>query len=89
MNGIPMRFDYSKSINEQLPTFEYYKNRYCAYELQISNLIQQINSIAAKLDMFEEWLVNLDEDEFSCDDQSHALYTMHLAIENKFKEIRK
>lgn len=38
MNNVPMRFDYSKTINEQLPTFEYYKNRYVCYELQIMNL---------------------------------------------------
>ena len=41
MNGVPMRFDYRKTINEQLPTFNYYKDRYTSYELQILNLIKE------------------------------------------------
>ena len=36
-----MKFDYSKAINEQLSTFEYYKNRYCSYELEIIKLQQE------------------------------------------------
>ena len=36
-----MRFDYSKTINEQLSTFEYYKNRYCSYVLEIIKLQKQ------------------------------------------------
>ena len=45
MNGIPLRFDYSKTINEQLPTFEYYKDRYASYELQILQLLKQVSEL--------------------------------------------
>lgn len=41
MNGIPMNFDYSKTINEQLDTFNYYKDRYISYEFQILKLNQR------------------------------------------------
>lgn len=43
-----MKFDYSKTINEQLPTFDYYKNRYCNYELELINdrkEIERLNNI--------------------------------------------
>ena len=43
-----MKFDYSKTINEQLPTFEYYKDRYCSYELELINdrkEIERLNNI--------------------------------------------
>ena len=45
MNGIPLKLDYSKTINEQLPTFEYYKNRYAAYELEILKLRKELEEI--------------------------------------------
>lgn len=48
MNGIPMRFDYTKTINEQLPTFEYYRNRYISYELQIMELQQENKKLREK-----------------------------------------
>lgn len=32
-----MKFDYSKTINEQLPTFNYYKDRYV--ENHVDNLL--------------------------------------------------
>lgn len=41
MNEVPMKFDYSKTINEQLPTFNYYKDRYCSYALEIMKLQQE------------------------------------------------
>lgn len=49
MNGIPMKLDYSKTINEQLATFEYYKNRYSNYELQIINLQKQNAELKEKV----------------------------------------
>lgn len=49
MNGVPMKFDYSKTINEQLSTFEYYKDRYCSYELQIMRLQQENKQLKEEL----------------------------------------
>lgn len=50
MNGVPMRFDYSKTINEQLPTFEYYKDRYCSYELEIMKLRKENQELKKQLE---------------------------------------
>lgn len=50
MNGVPMRFDYSKTINEQLPTFEYYKDRYCSYELEIMKLRKENQNLKKQLE---------------------------------------
>lgn len=36
-----MKLDYSKTINEQIDTFDYYKNRYANYELEILKLQQE------------------------------------------------
>lgn len=44
-----MKLDYSKTINEQLATFEYYKNRYANYELQIINLQKQNAELKEKV----------------------------------------
>ena len=48
-----MKFDYSKTINEQLPTFEYYKDRYCSYELELltdRKEIERLNNIINELE---------------------------------------
>ena len=49
MNGIPMNFDYSKTLNEQLPTFNYYKNRYASYELEITRLRKKTEDLKEKI----------------------------------------
>ena len=54
-----MKFDYSKTLNEQLPTFEYYKNRYCAYELQIIQLKEQVEYLRRSCDRKEETIIDL------------------------------
>ena len=56
-----MKFDYSKTINEQLPTFEYYKDRYCSYELELINdrkEIERLNNIINELERYinEEYI---------------------------------
>ena len=70
MNNIPMKFDYSKTLNEQLPTFEYYKNRYCSYGLQISQLQQENQHLKEEIDYWvnvigelEEWLKEMLDSE--------------------------
>lgn len=56
MNNIPMKFDYSKTLNEQLPTFEYYKNRYCSYGLQISQLQQENQQLKDRTEKAFEYI---------------------------------
>ena len=56
-----MKFDYSKTINEQLPTFDYYKDRYCSYELELINdrkEIERLNNIINELERYinEEYI---------------------------------
>ena len=53
MNGIPLRFDYSKTLNEQLPTFEYYKDRYCSYELEIMRLRNNIRRALHRIQLLQ------------------------------------
>lgn len=69
MNNIPMKFDYSKTLNEQLPTFEYYKNRYCSYGLQISQLQQenqqlkeQVEYLRRSCERKEDTIISLEQD---------------------------
>ena len=45
-----MKFDYSKTINEQLDIFDYYKNRYANYELTILKLQQENNDLKKQLE---------------------------------------
>lgn len=59
MNGVPMKFDYSKSINEQLPTFEYYRNRYISYELQIMELQQENKKLREKYKATNKGLIKV------------------------------
>lgn len=59
MNGVPMRFDYSKTINEQLPTFEYYKDRYCSYELEIMKLRKENQELKKQLEEHNLAIENL------------------------------
>lgn len=66
-----MKFDYSKTINEQLPTFEYYKDRYCSYELEllkdrkeIERLNNKINSIFSNFEQFINSYKNDNLDDF-------------------------
>ena len=44
-----MKFDYSKTINEQLDVFDYYKNRYANYELTILKLQRENNDLKKQL----------------------------------------
>ena len=57
MNGVPLSFDFSKTLNEQLPTFKYYENMYVANEMQLYNLIfqkkQLIKFLKDKIDHLE------------------------------------
>lgn len=69
MNGIPMRFDYTKTINEQLSTFNYYKDRYGSYELQIVKLQQEnkqlkedYNKVVHETTAFESKVYELEKD---------------------------
>ena len=48
-----MKFDYSKTINEQLPTFDYYKDRYCSYELELINDRKEIERLNGALQTHE------------------------------------
>ena len=45
-----MKFDFSKTINEQLDTFDYYKNRYANYELTILKLQRENNDLKKQLE---------------------------------------
>ena len=58
MNNVPMKLDYSKTINEQLPTFEYYKNRYASYELQIMKLQEENDKLKLEINMLRTNLFN-------------------------------
>lgn len=49
-----MKFDYSKTINEQLPTFEYYKDRYCSYELELLKDRKEIERLNNKLELINK-----------------------------------
>ena len=51
-----MRIDYSKTINEQLPTFDYYKNRYISYELELMNNRKEIERLNNIIDELEKAL---------------------------------
>lgn len=51
-----MKFDYSKTINEQLPTFNYYKDRYCSYELELINDRKEIERLNNIINEFERLL---------------------------------
>lgn len=68
MNGIPMKLDYSKTINEQLTTFEYYKDRYCSYELQIMKLLQENQKYKEVFDNIKKYIEPLitDRDNQQC-----------------------
>lgn len=54
-----MRFDYTKTINEQLPTFEYYKNRYASYELQIMELQEENKQLREKYKATNKGLIKV------------------------------
>ena len=56
-----MKFDYSKTINEQLPTFEYYKDRYCSYELELLKDRKEIERLNNIINEFDKWLVEWRE----------------------------
>ncbi len=64
MNGIPLKFDFSKTLNEQLATFEYYKTRYQALALQVQKLNEEKYEI---IDYLEEKvkLSNIDIERLS------------------------
>ena len=62
MNGIPMKLDYSKTLNEQLATFEYYKNRYISYEFQIMILQSQLEQKEKQWSKLKEWLEEVIEE---------------------------
>ena len=47
-----MKFDYSKTINEQLDIFNYYKNRYANYELSILKLQQENKELKQQLEEY-------------------------------------
>ena len=51
-----MKLDYSKTINEQLEVFDYYKNNYLSYQLEIERLNNIINEL-------EKWLNEVIDDE--------------------------
>lgn len=53
-----MRFDYSKTINEQLPTFEYYKDRYCSYELELLKDRKEIERLKKENDFLKQLIPN-------------------------------
>lgn len=57
-----MKFDYSKTINEQLPTFNYYKDRYCSYELELINDRKEIERLNNIINDFEKYLIEEIED---------------------------
>lgn len=57
MNGVPMKLDYSKTINEQLNTFDYYRNRYASYELELMRDRQQITQLTNNWNELEKYLV--------------------------------
>lgn len=60
MNGIPMKLDYSKTLNDQHETFEYYKNRYINYELQIIQLNKRIAYLERSIERKEETITELE-----------------------------
>ena len=66
-----MKFDYSKTINEQLPTFEYYKDRYCSYELELINdrkEIERLNNIIKHTDSWIDRTIEIIKQQPSEDD---------------------
>ncbi len=62
MNGIPLDFDFSKTLNEQLLTFDYYKSRYANYEWQLLNLSHEKQQLISFLEeKIKECNKNIDE----------------------------
>lgn len=60
-----MRFDYSKTINEQLDTFNYYKDRFASYQLEIikdRDEIDRYKKIIAKLENYFIDMFNKTQD---------------------------
>ena len=44
-----MKLDYSKTINEQQEVFDYYKNNYLSYQLEIERLNNIINELEKEM----------------------------------------
>lgn len=61
-----MKLDYSKSINEQLEAFEYYKNRYANYELQILQLGQENEKLGLQLHNASIKIQEMIEQDLEC-----------------------
>ena len=97
-----MNLDYSKTINEQLGTFNYYRNRYASYELELMRNMQQITQLTSNWNELEEWIRSLIDDnnnryELYKDDKLHYEYeisnikyqnNMLVAFLDKMKEIK-
>lgn len=80
-----MKLDYSKTINEQLGTFNYYRNRYASYELELMRNRQQISQLTNNWnearrhikEYLEEWEDSDDEwVKGKCDMARDILYDM-------------
>lgn len=74
MNGVPLKLDYSKTINEQIQTFEYYKDRYKCYELQILQLLKEVSELTEIIDdakRYNKEIVGVYKDK-DCMEKSNA-----------------
>lgn len=90
MNGVPLRFDYSKTINEQLPTFEYYKDRYASYELEIMQLLKQVSKLMDIIDEAKRYnrsLVELYKDAGPCMELSNAQTNLLLLEDKEYTDV--
>lgn len=84
MNGVPMKLDYSKTLNEQLGTFNYYRNRYASYELELMQDRQQIDQLTNNWNELEEWL----EERHRWEEYDRVEQDIMDTILDKMKEIK-
>lgn len=83
MNGVPMKIDYSKTINEQLPTFNYYKDRYVSYELELIKLRKENQKYKEVID---KAIKRLEEGITFCKNDSQGLYDIcNISIQREEK----
>ena len=88
MNGIPIKLDYSKTINEQLGTFNYYRNRYACYELELMRDRQQIDQLTNNWNELEEWIKNENSNYVPLDSYVDGTNATYEEILDKMKEIK-
>lgn len=75
-----MNFDYSKTINEQLATFNYYKDRYCSYELELINDRKEIKRLNNIINELEDIIVGKINVLYQISGQSNAIQELNILL---------